>query len=264
MAEGMEAVVLAGQAIGDAKQAPAGVIPYAVIPEGSKVEDLERLLPVPARTRAAVTAKSAETFAAYVKAFALPATVVFGDQERFQLVGIIDYHAKDAPAFREHRVTYSAPRSLEWKTWRGSNGKTMAQADFARFIEDNVVDIRDPAGAEVLEVSRGLQAKKSVEFASAIRLADGSQQFTYAETIAGTTSKGTMQVPEEFTLGIPVFLGGPLYEVRARLRYRIDGGKLQLWYDLYRPEHIERDAFGTICADITASTGIAVWEGMPE
>lgn len=263
MAEGMEAVVLAGQAIGDAKAVPGGVIHYSVIPEGAKVEDLERLLPIPARARAAVTAGSSETFAAYVKAFARPETVVFGEQEKFCLIGIIDYHSKETPAFREHRVTYAAPRSLEWKTWRGTSGNRMAQADFAQFIEDNVVDIRDPTGAEVLEVSRGLQAKKSVEFASAIRLADGSQQFTYAETIDGTTAKGTMKVPEEFTLGIPVFFGGPLYEVRARLRYRIDGGKLQLWYDLYRPEHIEADAFLAICADVTAATGIAVWEGLP-
>lgn len=261
--DGLEAVIFAGQALGEPKAVPGGVIPYAVIPDGAKVEDLERLLPAPARAQANVTAKSAETFAAYVNRFKVKATVIFADQEKFTLVGIIDYHSAASPAFREHRVSYGAPRSLEWNTWRTASGKRMAQADFAQFIEDNVVDIRDPAGAEVLEVSRSLQAKKSVEFASAIRLSDGAQQFTYNESVDGSTAKGTIKVPEEFTLGIPVFFGGALYEVRARLRYRIEGGKLQLWYELYRPEHIEKDAFEKVCAEVTAATSIEAWQGIP-
>lgn len=236
---------------------------YAVVPEGYAIEDLERFFDSPARARATVTAKTAETFAAYVNRFKSEGSAIFADQEKFALVGIIDYHQPGLPAFREHWVAYAAPRSLEWQTWRGKNGEKMEQAAFAQFIEDNVVDIRAPAGAEVLEVARGLQAKKAVEFASAIRLADGAQQFTYNETIDGTTSKGTMKVPEEFTLGIPVFFGGVVYGVVARLRYRISQGKLLLWYELYRPEYIERDAFEELANKIATDTAIEVWHGVP-
>jgi uncharacterized protein YfdQ (DUF2303 family) len=261
--EGLDAVLNAGSALGDAKAVPHGVIPYAVIPEGATVEELERLMPSPARARATVTAKSAETFSAYVNRFKEPATAVFADQEKFTLVGIIDYHALGEPGWREHRVSYGAPRSLEWQTWRTNSGKRMGQADFAQFIEDNVVDIRDPDGAAVLEVSRNLQAKKAVDFSSSLRLSDGAQQFSYSETVDGSTVKGTIKVPEEFTLGIPVFFGGIMYEVRARLRYRIESGKLQLWYDLYRPEHIEKDAFAEVCSAIGTATAIEIWEGVP-
>ena len=269
MAEDYQAIIDAGQNLGAPIILTDGGS-YAVIPEGSKIEDLERFLGRPIRARAAVAAKTAETFAAYVKRFQDGgATVIFADQEEFALLGVIDYHEPSTaadpalPGFREHRISYTAPRSLEWKTWRDANGKQMTQADFARFIEDNVVDIRSPAGAEVLEVSRGLQAKSSVEFASAIRLSDGSQQFTYSETIEGATSKGTMRVPEEFTLGIPVFFGGQAYSVVARLRYRIKDGKLVLWYDLYRPEYIEKDAFEAVVADVGEKTGIEIWHGVP-
>lgn len=263
MAGGMDEVVRAGQLIGDAKTAPGGAIPYALVPEGAAVQDLERLLAAPVRARAAVTAKSAETLSAYIVQFKTDATAIFADQERFSIVGIIDYHAPSQPAFREHRVSYAAPRSLEWATWRTCSGKKMSQAEFAQFIEDNVVDIRTPAGADVLEVSRSLQAKKKVEFGSAIRLADGAQQFTYSETVDGSTAKGTIKVPEEFTLGIPVFFGGALYEVTARLRYRISEGVLVLWYELYRPEHIEKDAFEAVCDQVNKDTGVAVWQGVP-
>lgn len=263
MTDGMTEVVRAGQLIGDAKTIPGGVIPYAVVPKDAAVENLERLLPAPVRARAEIDAKSAETLSAYIVRFKTDATAIFADQAAFKIVGIIDYHSPDRPAFREHRVSYAAPRSLEWTTWRTSSSKKMSQADFAQFIEDNVVDIRSPAGADVLEVARGLKAKKAVSFASAIRLSDGSQEFTYNETVQGAISRGKLKVPEEFTLGIPVFFGGELYEVKARLRYRIDGGQLWLWYELYRPEHIEKDAFEAVCEQVNKAVDIAVWQAVP-
>lgn len=263
MTEGYQAIIDAGNALGEAKTAPGGVIPYAIIPDGASIDELERLLPAPVRARATVTAKSVETFCAYVNRYTAEDTAIFADQETFRLVGIIDYHPVAGAAWREHLVTYNAPRSLEWQTWRATSGKRMTQAEFAQFIEDNVVDIRAPVGADVLEISRNLQAKKSVEFASAIRLADGARQFGYSETVNGASRNGTLEVPEEFTLGIPVFFGGIAYEVRARLRYRIDGGKLAIWYELYRPEYIERDAFEAVCREVSEATGIKVWQGMP-
>lgn len=256
-----QAILNAGGSLGEAKAVNGGAVPYAVIPEGAAVEDLERLLPAPVRARAEVTAKSEATFSAYVNRFKGENTSIFADQQAFSLVGVIDYHGPTAAAWCDHRVSYSAPRSLEWQTWRTSSGKRMAQPDFAQFIEDNVVDIRSPAGADVLEVARSLQAKKAVEFVSAIRLADGSQQFTYNETVDGSAAKGTLKIPEEFKLGIPVFFGGESYEVTARLRYRIAEGKLQMWYELYRPEHIEQDAFGHVCAGVAEATAITIWEG---
>ena len=260
MAEDLKAVLDAGAALGEPKT--VGVGQYAVVPEGWAVEDLDGYLEKPRRAEADVTAKSAETFSAYVLRFKTAAAAIFADQQAFKIIGIIDYHTPEAPGFRRHRVSYAAPRSLEWTTWRTSSGKKMSQADFAQFIEDNVVDIRSPAGADVLEVARGLQAKKSVSFASAIRLSDGSQEFTYNETVQGT-AKGKLKVPEEFVLGIPVFFGGELYEVTARLRYRINEGQLALWYEMYRPEHIEKDAFEAVCKGINENTAIDIWQGVP-
>lgn len=240
-----------------------GAIPYVLVPTDAEIKDLEHLLPKPLRARAAIVAHDVSTLIAYVNRFKRGDTVLFADPQAFTVVGIIDYHGKDAPAFREHRVTFTAPRSLEWQAWRGHSGKRMSQADFAQFIEDHVMDITDPKGAQVLEVARSLQAKRSVEFASAIKLQDGSQQFTYNETTNGTSSKGNLKIPDRFKLGIPVFFGGDAYDVTALLRYRIDEGKLSLWYDLYRAEYVEQDAFkGTIDA-AAKGTSIEMWMGKP-
>lgn len=259
----MEAIIRAGQQIGDPKTLGEGSVPFAVVPNDCIVKGLEHLLPLPRRAKAAVAAHTAATFDAYFNRFKTPASVIFADRDAFALVGVLDYHAPDQAAFREHHVTYTAPKSKEWTTWRGASGKKMPQADFAQFIEDNVIDIHSPPGADVLEVARGLQAKKSVDFVSAIRLSDGSQQFSYSETIDGSTAKGSLKVPEEFTLGIPVFFGGDAYDVRARLRYRIAESKLHLWFDLYRPEYIEQDAFNRVVEASQVATETPIWMGKP-
>ncbi|MYE01162.1 MAG: DUF2303 family protein [Alphaproteobacteria bacterium] len=134
--------------------------------------------------------------------------------------------------------------------WTEADGNAMSQTDFSRFLEENVKDIREPAGADVLEVARELEVQKKVHFNSTIRLSDGARTFGYSEDVAGSTRQGQMKIPEAFQLGIPVFRGGELYAITARLRYRIDGGNLALWYDLLNPHEIERDAFGTIVEDI--------------
>jgi uncharacterized protein YfdQ (DUF2303 family) len=234
---------------------------YAVVPEGYELRDLEKFLNAPLRQRADVTATDFASFCAYVSRFKNENTMIFADAA---IVAIIDYHAPNGDAgFREHRVTYQTPKSLEWQKWQQMNTKRMGQESFAQFIEDNQVDIAFPVGAEILEVSRSLSAHKAVEFVSSISLADGSRQLTFNEKVDEAVTRGNIKVPEEFVLGIPVHFGGQKYDVRARLRYRIEQGKLSMWYDLYRPEYIEVDAFRVLTAKIVEATGVPLLLGKP-
>jgi uncharacterized protein YfdQ (DUF2303 family) len=167
-----------------------------------------------------------------------------------------DDSAANGPGWGDHRVTYTCPHTTEWRTWIGANKKPMNQVDFAQFIEDNLPDIVE--GALLLEVSRTLEAKKKVNFASGIRLSDGQNQFTYEEQIEGTAGKGQFKVPETFALGLSVFEGGDKYAVEARLRYRINEGKLALWYDLTRPHKIVEDAVKGVWKSIEEGTGSTI------
>ena len=100
------------------------------------------------------------------------------------MTAVIDYHFEE-PAWCRHRATLAFRPTPEWTTWTGLSGRHLSQVDFAAFIEDNLPDIADPAGADILDVTRSLEAKKSVEFRSSIRLQDGSSQLTYDETVVG-------------------------------------------------------------------------------
>lgn len=236
--------------------------PYVLVPDGYKVESLERLLPAPMQTRANVALQDADSFCLYWRQFKRPESVLFADPNKRTLCAVFDYHTSEEPSWCKHTATLHCELSQEWIEWSKHSGNRKTQIEFAQFIESNLVDIVKPDSAKVLEASRSLQAKKNLRFSSSVRLEDGERQFSFEEETKGTTAKGSMRFPETLTLGIPVFLGGPMYEVLARLRYRItEENGLILWYDLHRPSHIVDDAFSVLRKDVEKRLSVAALSG---
>lgn len=214
-----------------------------IIPEGYQLLDLEEYKAHPRRTAKTVRIKEAGDFVRYVQRFKTDDTTVYADLERRRFTAVIDHHGAGKPGWCQHRATYDCPISGQWKTWIDRDGKTMTQTDFAAFIEDNLPDIIEPSSSDILTISRTLEAKKKVDFQSGVRLDNGEVQLTYNEEIKGTAGKGSLDIPETFKLGIPVFEGGERYELEARLRYRLNEGRLAMWFDLLRPARLLEDAF---------------------
>ncbi|HWH83200.1 MAG TPA: DUF2303 family protein [Burkholderiaceae bacterium] len=237
-------------------------IPFVVVPEGYEVHDLERLFPVPARKKGTIEFRDAGSFCRAVKDSAEGgATKLYGNPRTPSFKAVFNDHGSE-PGWQDHIATYACPLSIEWKTWMGNNKKQVNQEVFAQFIEDNSPDCAVPSAADMIEISRTLEAKKKVNFASGIRLSNGQTELTYEEEVTGTAAKGRLTIPEIFTLGIPVLEGGPRYAVEARLRYRIaDGGKLTLWYDLLRPHKVLEDAAAEVWKLIEDTTGFKVLNG---
>lgn len=250
-----------------------GAVPYALIPEGHEIADLERLLPAPRTTRRTVILDDVVSFIRYISMFKTDATQVFADQSNPiapGFVAVIDFDTREQPARGDHKAQYRCPLSKEWLAWTAANKAAKKQADFLQFIEDNLPDIvqnevdgkkAGPTAADMLEVSRSIQARKNLEFKSATRLQDGTVQFTYNEDINGTARGGQMAIPEEFYIGIPVFDGGDRYLIKARLRYRITDGHLAMWYDLWRHDRALDEAFQALIDKIHQDTGIDPLKG---
>lgn len=227
--------------------------PYVLVPQGSQLVAKPQHRFQPERIEQTIALHTPAAFIAYWKRFSLDESVTVFDLEQARYTAIFDYHGVGAefngPGWCQHRAIYQCPQTPEWKTWLAHNGKAMTQTDFALFIEQNVDDIRTPAGAQMLEIVTTLKAKTKVEFNKAIRLADGNNEFTYNEVIDGKAGAvGQLNIPEEITLGIVPFQGGDAYAVQAKFRYRIDSGQLRMWYDLMRPHKVHEAAL----ADITA------------
>jgi uncharacterized protein YfdQ (DUF2303 family) len=187
--------------------------------------------------------------------------VVFFDEPQALFTAILDYH-DDQPGWCQHRAVYQLPRTPEWNTWTAHNRKSMSQADFAEFIENNTPDIREPDGATLLDMVKTLQAKKAVQFESSVRLDNGQVEFVYVEDIKGTVTKGKVDVPSEFKIGIPPFRGEAPFAITARLRYRIgDDKRLVLWYDLLRPHKVAETVGEEIAERIREATGVQMFYG---
>lgn len=236
--------------------------PCMVIANDQKVVSVEEFLQVPTRIKEKVTLQTLDAFIEYVKAFKDDITVIFADEQNPSFTAYIDYHAAAEPSWVSHVAHYPCPLTPAWQIWKASNKKAMSQADFAQFIEDNLPDIIRPASADMVAVSRSLEARKNVDFSSSIRLDNGEVQFKYSENIQGSVQQGAIQIPERFTLGIAIFQGDKRYEVDARFRYRIgEGGKLALSYDLFRPDDVVTTAAQLLRKTIVDQLKVPVYVG---
>ena len=236
--------------------------PYVVVPKGFEVQRLDNFLVAPTRKTGTTTLRDVASFKQFVIQEGNESSRIYGTYNPPGFVAVFNDHMpKGLAGWRDHKAVFSCPLSPEWKTWSGSSKKHMSQADFAAFIEDNLPDIAQPPAADMLDISRTLEAKKTVNFASGVRLSNGQNEITYEEEISGTAGKGRLTIPEVFTIGIPVLENGARYAVDARLRYRIGEGKMVMWYELVRPHKIMEDAIKEVWTDIQNTTGLTVFNG---
>lgn len=172
-------------------------------------------------------------------------TYIYADPETRTLTAVLNDHSKEdsESGWRDHRAVYKAELSREFANWLQHNKKPMDQEEFAIFLEDNIADVVAPSGETLLQVALTLQAKTEVNFSSQKRLDNGQVQFAYSETVDARAGTGLIEIPREFTIGLRLFKNGDGYKIRARLKYRLGGGKLKFWYELDRADNAIEDAF---------------------
>jgi len=210
-----------------------------------------------------VVVQTADSLVDYVGFFGQDETILFADIEASTIRGLIDYHgasegpggADSIPQHVDHRVTLTLPFSEEWRTWKAIDGKMLDQLSFARFLEENAVDIEAPSGADLLEVCRDLQAVRRVDFRKAVRTNTDNENFEYTDETETRTRNGSVEVPSKFQLRIPVYFGGQSVTLYAFLRWRLVETSLELGIQLHRAEHVRQAVFKEIVADASSRTG---------
>lgn len=231
----------------------AGSIYAFATPVGGDIEihDLEKMLPAPRRKRGIYHPATVEALTDYLNVHSATSTTVWVHPTSGSIVAIVDDHGADTPGWREHRVELQLTPTPEWTFWLRRDGHMLSQVEFAEHIEEGAVSIVRPDAATMLEVAQTFHAHTTAEFRSSTRLQSGETRLAYDETVqASAGAAGDMIVPTELQLSISPFLGEPPYRVTARLRFRVNGGKLTLGYRLDRPDRIASDALDGIRARI--------------
>jgi uncharacterized protein YfdQ (DUF2303 family) len=243
---------------------------FLILPPDYKHVDvtkaIEGALPDPHRKSGTVVLSDLSSFMQFVvDQGAIDECYIYAHPDSRTLVAVLNDFGQGnggLPGWRDFRVSYTAELSREFASWFKNDRKPMDQEEFAVFLEDNVADISDPSGETMLQVALTLQAKTEVAFSSHRRLDNGQVQLTYSETIDARAGAGDIMIPREFSLGLRLFKNGDGYKVRARLKYRLGGGKVKFWYELDRVENAIEDAFKAY-VDQARQSGFTVLIGKP-
>jgi len=179
------------------------------------------------------------------------------DARQPAIVGVLNGNGAKGPGFGDFRAAINFRVTPQWEKWTKISGTFMSQADFAHFIEDNILDVRSPAAADMLEISQALEVTKTTAFKSITRPRTGQVVFKNEEAM-----QENVTVPETISLFIAPLFGMPPMEITARFRYRIEGGNLRLGVKLQRVEEIMAHLVDGIASAIVLPAGAVQVEGI--
>jgi len=130
--------------------------------------------------------------------------------------------------------------------WSNMHERSVPQIEFARFLEERAHEIVAPDAATVIETAMSFEALRRVDFKSAVRLSNGTREFVYVEE---DQAKGKVVMPERLSFAVPIFDEMEKQTVSARIRYRLDEGRLFFSIVFDDLSEIERDAF-QVCVSV--------------
>lgn len=206
-----------------------------------------------------------------------------------KLIAVFDYNKagpEGAPRFGRHRTLYRFPVSEEWKAWTAKPIDNIGQVDFAEFLEAHIMDVLDPASLDpegkgtlaafcrqlgirpaspqqLMELSRGLTVHANHKVVQNVNVGTGEAQISFGET--HTDAQGApVKVSGGFAIAIPVFIGGPAYQIPVRLRYRVKDGQVRWTLQPQRLDEVWNDAVNESVGSVTTKTALTTLFGTPE
>jgi uncharacterized protein YfdQ (DUF2303 family) len=245
----VQAALDAGLANADPVPLDRNTLYSLALPHGGAhmVLDTEQYGARPSRPRATYRPATVDALMAVIERYKDEDTTIWVHPTSGRTIAVFNDNADDTAGWRDHRAELVLQPTPEWLHWESKDNIQMSQEAFAEHIEDGLLELVEPAAADMLELAQTVEATKGANFRSAIRLQDGQVQAKYEETIdAKAGQSGQLTIPTEFTLAIAPFLGENPYSVSARFRYRLNSGRLTLGYRLERPDAVIRDALTKI------------------
>jgi len=238
-----------------------------VLPAGHQVHvvDLEKQRATPRRKTGTVTLRNTDSLLRYL-AHADDATWAYIDEKAHTITAVLNDHAAIGEAgWADHRAVLQLTTTVPWQRWTAVDGKAISQVELAELVEDRIVDIAEPAGADLLELAQSLQATKSVEFRSDQRLANGAVNLKFVENIEASAGRdGSMVIPTKITLVVAPFQGADPVPVQVRFRYRLVAGKLSFVLIIDQRDEVIRRALEAEAARVEALLpGRVLWGVRP-
>lgn len=251
---------------------------YYVMRQANSVHQIDltgdQYRPFPLRKKGTVIVRDVASFHAYFGKHADDNSEIYADRAARTLTAVLDAHEAEGAVnasetgarWGQHRLVLQLTHTDAYNAWVGGNTRKLSQLAFAEFVEDHRADITSPPAADLLELAQSFQATQKVTFRSGTRLKSGQRTLTYVEEHqgAGGGANGELTIPDSFNLALPIFDGATVADkVTARLRYRIEDGRLVMIYILDRLTEVVDAAFEGIVAEVAAGVSTPVLRGTP-
>ena len=220
-----------------------------------------------------------------------PALPAKAGGEPVEMIHVADRAA--SPRFGDHRGVYTPEFSDEWKLWTGADGQPLDQSAFARLIEHGarcIFDVDEEHPNKLGEQAAWFAKRFGRRFAPGeffgssdvmLQLAEGliaNVEETIGETnvrgaqrsvvFVSKTSTDTVAVPTAFLLALPVFKGGALWQVPARLgftpRTKGETRYLEWKIELWDTDGTVKACLADMAETIRQRTKLPTFTGTPE
>ena len=111
--------------------------------------------------------------------------------------------------------------------------------------------------ADLLTTIDNFHDERKVKLSSRINRVDGSVNYNYVDE--GQPGEG--KLPTEIQITAPLFEGGDVLTLTARVRYRTSEGKLAITYKLLDIEKVVRREFEKVARRLSHDCGVPVYLG---
>ena len=189
--------------------------PFSLVPEGYTVQPIEEAA-LPDFPSGNAMLNDAASFAAYVKRFNTPDTMLFltaGDVFKAAL----DYHGvteagEPYHGTVAHSASYTLQHSPEWKFWNGIHDKWLSQAAVIELLEEHRADILTPSAADLIRVAEDFKSSAAAEYVTRYNRVTQTTELIAKEQ---ENQRGAHEItpPGDILISLPVFSNGTKVDV---------------------------------------------------
>lgn len=241
---------------------------HVLMPKGFALQALPDATTKSPWPKARLTVDDRQSLIDYANRYSLAGhSVLIADFDAGAITARLDWHPDNDAENTDfgtagadaHSVTLLLRLSEEFARWNAIEGTMLPQEDFALFLEENAVDISEPAATTMIEISRDFQATVGQTYDSAIRLDNGDRRLSFKNETNVTSG---IIIPQKFVLNIPIYNGEEPDELTALFRWRPNGkGSVNLGFAWHRVEYQRRAHFQQIAFAAAEQTGLPVFMG---
>lgn len=226
------------------------------------------------------------SFIAYLQAFASPTAIVRAHAPVLEspalaklratkgelppmpwFEAVLDYHGRareagDAavPGRCTHLVRLDCPFSADYLKWRDVlMGGYLDQRQMIEHCENLIHTIAAPPAGDLFDALGAVALERVTKFRSARNDRNGTVAILFDEQDGDHSTTGSAALPDHVELVLPIYQGGAVMRLTAKLRYRLDGPKLFLGFHVASMDKLEREAFAAIGQSVATATARPVY-----